>query len=232
MEMMPWLASNPGLTVAAQALQEQRELWRRVLGPSIRGIAGRWVRTTDEHDRLKLQASLGKALGVRQAVIFDDDAVKATAELMGEQAVHLIKTIPEEYFDRVQVAVLRSYQQERLPEDRTLIEELMELTEQQYERAKLIAVDQTNKMHGLITQTRQQSLGIEEFIWRTARDQRVVGDPSGLYPKPSKLHGNHFVREGVKYRWDSPPSDGVPGYPIRCRCYAEPVIDYDTLKLQ
>ena len=232
MLLAPWLESMPGPALAVKALQELSTKWDRIMGPSIRGIAGRWVHTVSEDDRIKLQKSLAKAVGVDFTTIFDNDAVRTTAELMGEQAVHLIKTVPGEYFNDIQTAVMQSYQQQALPEGRTLTQQIQFLTGHQYERAKLIAVDQTNKMHGVVTQTRQQSLGIEEYIWRTSRDQRVVGDPSGLYPKGTKLHGNHWEREGVKFRWDEPPDDGHPGWPIRCRCHAEPVIDYDKLVLQ
>ena len=68
---------------------------------------------------------------------------------MGAQAVHLITTVPEIYYDKIQEAVMKTYQQERLPEGRGLIAEIQELTKITYERAKLIAVDQTNKMHGM-----------------------------------------------------------------------------------
>lgn len=230
-DLLPWLETQPAVSSVVTALGTQAEKWRRVLGPSIAGIAGRWVRTNSERDRLKLQASLAKALGVRAVEIFDEPAVREVTELMGAQAVHLITTIPTEYLDKVQVAVFKSYQQERLPEGRDLIQEIREIGKLTYERAKLIAVDQTNKMHGMVTQARQTSLGIEEYIWRTAGDERVVGTPGGLYPKGSKLHGNHYDREGKVFRWDDPPADGHPGWPIRCRCHAEPVIDYDKLKL-
>lgn len=231
MEMAPWLASNPGVMVAMQALNEQAEKWRRVLGPSLRGIAGRWAATTSERDKEKLQASLAKALGVQAVAIFDEQPVQDVVELMGVEATRLISSIPEAYHAKVQEMVMKSYQQQELPEGRGLIAEIRELGVQEYERAKLIAVDQTNKMHSMVTQARQQSMGIEEYIWRTARDSRVVGTPGGLYPKPSKLHGDHFAREGKKFRWDEPPSDGHPGWPIRCRCAAEPVVDYDKLIL-
>lgn len=229
--LAPWLSTRPGATLAMGALARQQDKWRRVLGPSIRGIAGRWVRLTSERDKVKLQASLAKALGVKAVSIFDEEPVKLTAELMGEQAVHLITTVPEIYHDKIQQAVMKSYQQERLPEGRDLIEEIQEIGKLTYERAKLIAVDQTNKMHGMITQTRQTTLGIEEYIWRTADDSRVVGDPSGKYPTGSTLHMNHYGRNGKVFRWDEPPEDGHPGWPIRCRCRAQPVINYEKLKL-
>lgn len=230
-QLAPWLASNPGAMVALAALNNQLEKWRRVLGPSIKGIAKRWVSLTDERDRRKLEASLAKSLGVSAAAIFDEQPVKDVVELMGAEATHLISTIPEVYHAKVQEAVMQSYQQKALPDGMDLISYIGSIESMTYERAKTIAVDQTNKMHSMVTQARQTALGIEEYIWRTARDQRVVGTPGGLYPSPTKLHGNHYAREGKVFRWDEPPDDGHPGWAIRCRCYAEPIIDYDKLNI-
>lgn len=89
-------------------------------------------------------------------------------------------------------------------------------------RARLIARDQTNKFNGQLSQIRQKSVGVTEYRWRNSNDNRVRGNPAGLYPKSKYSHWN---REGKKYKWSDPPPDGHPGEPIQCRCWAEPVID-------
>ena len=88
--------------------------------------------------------------------------------------------------------------------------------------AERIAVDQVGKLNSKLTENRQVDLGINKYIWRNMQDRRVRGNPIGLYPN-SKY--NHWSREGKMYSWDSPPADGHPGYPIRCRCFAEPVFE-------
>jgi len=90
-------------------------------------------------------------------------------------------------------------------------------------RAKLIARDQIASLQGDITRVRQQSLGVQRYIWRTAQDERV--------------RDSHRDREGEVFVWGEPIQpqlaekgleidtvDGPPGKPINCRCYAEPVI--------
>ena len=231
-DMTAWLASNPGPATAMAALTAQKEQWRRVLGPSIRAIARKWVELESETDRRRLEQQIAKALQVDVVSIFDDEALLNAVELMQVQAVNLITTMPDTYFDKVAKYTMQSYQQERLPEGRSLTEQLRELHKQTYERAKLIAVDQTQKLHCAVTQARQTSLGIEEYIWRTSNDERVVGTPGGVSPQGNPKHENHYVRNGRKFRWDSPPSDGHPGWPIRCRCWADPVIDYSKLNLR
>lgn len=89
-------------------------------------------------------------------------------------------------------------------------------------RAELIARDQVGKLNGELTLNRQTGLGITEYIWRTVKDERVRGDPAGLYPN---ARPSHYDREGVKYSWDDPPEGGHPGEAIQCRCFAEPVFD-------
>lgn len=88
-------------------------------------------------------------------------------------------------------------------------------------RARLIARDQVGKLTGQLTERRQTALGIERYIWRTSRDERV--------------RQSHREREGKSFRWDKPiepqleaygltpdPIDGHVGIPIQCRCTAEP----------
>lgn len=79
-------------------------------------------------------------------------------------------------------------------------------------RAALIARDQVNKLRGNLTRTRQTSLGIDKYVWRTSRDERV--------------RESHLVKEGKVFSWDKPPADtGHPGQDIQCRCTAEPYIE-------
>jgi len=77
-------------------------------------------------------------------------------------------------------------------------------------RAALIARDQVSKNAGRLMRTRQRSVGVERYIWRTAEDDRV--------------RESHLVKDGEIFEWDNPPRDtGHPGEDYQCRCYAEPV---------
>lgn len=79
-------------------------------------------------------------------------------------------------------------------------------------RARLIARDQIGKLDGQLTRQKQVEAGVQGYVWRGALDGRE---------RPS-----HVAREGLKFRWDSPPPDGHPGQPIQCRCTAEPDLSY------
>ncbi len=95
------------------------------------------------------------------------------------------------------------------------------------DRAKRIARDQVGKFYGEVAAARQKELGITRFIWRTVKDERVRGDPGGLYPKADP---SHYDLEGKTFSYDDLPEvmdgqTGLPGQAINCRCYAEPVFD-------
>lgn len=62
---------------------------------------------------------------------------------------------------------------------------------------------------------RQREAGVVEYIWRTMNDNQVCEACEAL--------------AGRRFRWDSPPPGGHPGFRTecqrRCRCHAEPIID-------
>jgi uncharacterized protein with gpF-like domain len=100
--------------------------------------------------------------------------------------------------------------------------------------ASRIARDQIGKLNGQVTQARMEAVGLDMYIWSTSGDERVRGDPGGLYPN---ARYSHYAMDGRLCRWDDPTvysedggkhwlprhSDWVqlhPGYDINCRCTA------------
>ena len=103
-----------------------------------------------------------------------------------------------------------------------------------YRRARIIAPAQTAKLNSSLTQGRMTDAGLETYVWDTAQDERVRGDPNGFYPKALP---SHFVMQGKICRWDDPTvwlENGEwvkragdapyfhPGMAIMCRCVAVP----------
>lgn len=81
--------------------------------------------------------------------------------------------------------------------------------------------DQTNNLDSLLTKLRQISFGLDSYEWETRRDERVRGNPFGLYPnaKPS-----HYERDRRIFSWSKPPEGGAPGEAPGCRCRARLVM--------
>lgn len=111
-----------------------------------------------------------------------------------------------------------------------------------------ILKDQTRKMLTNIDNIIAKDCNAIGFYWKTRRDNRVVGNPIGLYPKATNkdVHGNHFKRQGQFYfyknTWVTKNrlidtskiewaefDDGMPGEPIGCRCYAENIYDFEDV---
>lgn len=228
--LIPWLAGEATPSQAAQVLRELQDRWRMLYGADAQRLASKWVAEVSKDAKLRLEKNIARSLGVDMTAIFDDKTVFDAAELMSVEARGLITTIPDEYLDGVTRAVLDNYQQLPQPEGRSLTEQVQHLAGVSDSRARIIARDQTSKINTAINQARQQEVGIEEYIWRTADDNRVVGKPGGKYPDGNQVHGNHYKRNGQAFRWDSPPFDGHPGFAINCRCIAEPVFDASSLR--
>lgn len=74
-------------------------------------------------------------------------------------------------------------------------------------RIKVIAQNQIARLHARVAEARARAIGASEFEWVTMEDDRVRAEHR-------KLHGRVFS-------YDDPPSEGLPGEPVNCRCYAK-----------
>lgn len=98
--------------------------------------------------------------------------------------------------------------------------------------ARLIARDQVGKLNAQVTQTTQQLAGVDSYKWVTVGDERVRGDPGGLYPK---ARPSHYSLNGKTFSWHDPPISGPgsqrnpPGMAIQCRCWASPKLPDDLM---
>lgn len=214
--------SIASLSAAAQARFDQ-------LAPN---TAASFVGQVSTANKETIQRSIAATLSVDFATIIDGTDVGALLDMALGENVALIRSISAEHFAEVGRAVLDNYRGVPLPGDVSLTKRLQEIGGITKNRAKFIARDQTSKLTGNLNQARMQENGIDEYIWRTARDQRVVGTPGGRYPKGTRGHGNHYEREGKTFTWQTPPADGHPGQAYNCRCYAEPKLNIDKIKAQ
>ncbi|HCU25448.1 MAG TPA: hypothetical protein DF383_10565 [Deltaproteobacteria bacterium] len=126
--------------------------------------------------------------------------------------VSLIKSIPDQYFEKVEGVVLRGAQAGKLSRDiASDIANQFGVTER---RAALIARDQVASFNGQLTKLRQTSVGVTKYTWSDSGDERV---------RPE-----HAARDGKIFSWSDPPPGGHPGEDVLCRCVALPVFDETT----
>jgi SPP1 gp7 family putative phage head morphogenesis protein len=141
-------------------------------------------------------------------VIGTDRRIAEALQLFEAENFALIKSIPQDALASLHGKIVQAVQSGRTLKDTTaLVREQYGITER---RAELIARDQIGKLNGQLTKIRQLDVGVESYTWRGILDTRE---------RPE-----HVRREGVVFRWDTPPEDGAPGIPIRCRCTAEPLL--------
>lgn len=121
--------------------------------------------------------------------------------------VELIKTVPKKHLAGIQKAIMDGIANG--DDSYSLKKMVAKVNGQDTRRAKLIARDQLQKLNGSLNQARQQSIGVNGYVWRTSHDERV--------------RQTHKDNDGKKFQWDAPPrGTGHPGEDIQCRCVAEP----------
>ena len=112
------------------------------------------------------------------------------------------EAMPEQYLGKIERLVYEAVIQGR-KSSKSLQQEIQEIGDVTASRAKFIARDQTSKLVATLNRERNQALGIEEYVWRTSKDERV---------RPT-----HRAKEGKTFRWDDPPKDtGAPGEDYNC----------------
>ena len=150
------------------------------------------------------------SIGIDLKSVVQNEGLEDILVATTRENVALIRSIPEEYFKQLETVVFSGTTQGNAASSMTKqIQKIGKTTEK---RAKLIARDQTAKLNSALNQQRAQNLGSDEYIWRTARDDRV--------------RDNHATKNGKIFKWSEPPEDtGHPGQDIQCRCIAQPIIN-------
>lgn len=193
----------------ARALIEEakRRLTGSISKHQIEELARKFAARTSSYQRIQLARQTKAALGID---LFAADAkVPAIAEAFVQANVSLITNLPQRIAGDVENMVTNAVQTGKLHGD--LAEELETKFGFGEDRAKLIARDQVGKLYGQINASRQQELGVNRFTWQTVGDERVRDE--------------HDERDGQTYSYDDPPDGELPGEPILCRCWAEPLFE-------
>lgn len=145
-------------------------------------------------------------------------AVKEVMSAGVKENVSLIKSIPAEYFQKIEGDVMRSITTGQGMAD--LVPAILVHGKSTKKRAELIARDQTSKATTALNRTRMQGLGIKQFEW--------LHSGGGKEPRPL-----HVQYDGLVFDLNNPPviddrtgERGLPGQLINCRCRMVPVISF------
>lgn len=77
-------------------------------------------------------------------------------------------------------------------------------------RTKVIAHNQLRTLRAEIQRERSTAVGVDSWDWETMGDAAV---------RPA-----HVALQGTRWKWNAPPSEGIAGTPMGCRCNAVSVI--------
>lgn len=191
-----------------------------LFGKASKELSERMVEQTGKHSAAALGTSLKELSG---GLKLKTDTLRSgpigeIAKAAVAENVSLIKSIPEQYLQKVQGAVMRSITTGNGLQDlQPFLEEQEGMTKR---RAKNIALDQTRKSYQSINAGRMKAAGIKKFIW--------IHSGGGQKPRP-----DHVAMDGNTYSYDDLPvidertgERGIPGQAPNCRCTARPVLDF------
>jgi SPP1 gp7 family putative phage head morphogenesis protein len=186
-------------------------------------LAASMVKGASDVSKSNLHGSLKQlsgGLSLKTSVV--PKGMEDVSKALIAENVSLIKSIPQQYFKDVTGAVMRSITIGRGLAD--LLPEIKKYQGQTQRRAKNLSLDQTRKAYNSINKQRMQSIGVKQFEW--------VHSGGGQKPRAShlKISGHIFNFENLEAQQAAlgvPDKDqGIPGYPINCRCTMTPVINF------
>lgn len=196
-------------------------------------IAARTISRAEADNAEDFRDSVNKAVGIDITRVTQSTGMRNYLEASTAANVNLIKSIPAEYFQKVETLILDGMNGGLAPS--TLAKQIQEETGVAYRRAKFIARDQMAKINSDLTRKRQEEAGIDFYQSIDSGDIRVSGNPAGKYPN-AKIScwgiarqdigygkGIYKVSDGAPWRGESGlhPGKHHPG----CRCTAQAMIE-------
>lgn len=171
---------------------------------AVADLATTFGRRVGDHAAVQLRRQIKAGLGID--LITNDPKQENRVKIFATANANLVRTLHDSHAGRVAGITFDAVQKGRTY--RQLAADLDAAGAVTKRRAIFIARDQIGSIYGQINAERQKDLGITHFTWRTSHDERV---------RPE-----HRELDGERFAYDDLPSEGLPGEPVLCRCYAEP----------
>lgn len=173
-------------------------------------VSASFVKGVNSVNKERFYNSMNTATGINTKKLIKDEDLEDVLFLRTKENVNLIKTIPEEYFAKLNNIVYEGVLQGNSA--KSMITQIKDLGHSTTYRAKRIARDQASKLNASLTEERAQKLNVNTYIWRTAGDDRV--------------RDTHRANNGKVFSFDNPPkATGNPSDDINCRCVAELIVN-------
>lgn len=214
--ILPKAAKQAGLRLDATWQSLLRAAFRAIqtqidaLEPELRRAVNNAALDTAAFNRAETARVMRRIVGID--IFADSLELLSLARQWENESVSKIVTTTSDNFKTIEDTVFEGFRAGRRAS--SISKDIQARMDVLDTRADFWAVDQIGTLNGKLTQQRQTTLGLDEYIWRTSRDERV--------------RQTHRNLEGTTHRWDDPPTVGErqvhPGEDYRCRCTAEPVV--------
>jgi len=111
----------------------------------------------------------------------------------------LIRNLSQEYINKLDVLIVTAIQS--YWNYSSLQESIRKLADKVVGyRSALIARDQVGNLCAAIWMTQYKEIGLDYYIWETALDEKVRGNPMGKYPRAVP---SHWVMQGLLMSWSN-----------------------------
>jgi hypothetical protein len=161
-----------------------------------------------------------------------DPFISSAVEAWAMRNYELIRSLEQRYIKDLNQIILDAVQRGETSQSVSQKIHALDRNLKGYQVDRL-ARDQIGKLNGVLNRQRQMNVGISTYIWTTAGDERVRGNPAGPFKRAVP---SHYIMSGEICRWDDStvywkgkwvkrtgrmPKEH-PGEPIQCRCTGLP----------
>ena len=177
------------------------------------------IRRMEKYHRERIKKSFRSALALDISPVLSEPEIASFLNQQVIDNVNLIKTLPS----RMHANLKKRFHQllRDSPFDQKRVQEMVgkEFGSTGYNLRRIVR-DQTNKTIGGLTEIRHRQLGVDEYQWLTAQDERV--------------RRTHQANSGLTFSWSNPPAGtGHPGHDINCRCVPQAILtDSNRLRIK
>ena len=194
------------------------------LGRATVAIRG-WVSKVAARFDMQWVKAVKLALGVDIAPLVQAGDLQGVLALVTQRLTTHIKGLADDVANRIEAGLIDLITRGASTKAKAAV--MVEAVAKARKAAEQAAKRETETLHAVLNQFRQQQAGIKEYSWWTRDDLRVRGRPDGLYPKSRP---SHWARHGGVFSWSRPPEGGHPGEAYGCRCAARPVVTVAPVK--
>lgn len=199
------------LSIDSEILSFQREIFSVFNASTLNKISKEFVTAIQITQKRNLTKDLSRKSGWSEKKIAginplkEDKGLSTYTNAVVKENVKLIKSIPDQYFSRIEKAVRDGLEKGRSTAD--IAKDINSIDGITDRRAKFIVRDQLGSIYGQTTKQRQQNLGLKKFVWIDSDDERV--------------RESHKGNNDKEFDWETGANGKYPGTDFNCRCTAE-----------